>query len=142
MFYFKHLVAQMVKCLPAMWETWVQSLGWEDALEKEMATHFTTLAWKIPCTEEPDRQQSMRLQRVRHDWATSLLLIMDVLRSLSSNSIIYTIWVCDWFFFLHIVDIFSSFLCLLILLLDNDIVILMLLSIWIWGRSLFKDYWF
>ena len=67
MFYFKHLVAQMVKCLPAMWETWVQSLGWEDALEKEMATHFTTLAWKIPCTEEPDRQQSMRLQRVRHD---------------------------------------------------------------------------
>ena len=47
------LVAQMVKCLPTMRETWVQSLGWEDLLEKEMATHPSTLAWKIPWTEEP-----------------------------------------------------------------------------------------
>ena len=46
------LAAQTVKGLPAMWETWVQSLGPEDPLEKEMATHTTTLAWKIPCTEE------------------------------------------------------------------------------------------
>jgi len=67
MFYLKHLVAQMVKRLPAMWETWVQSLGWEDPLEKEMTTHFSTLAWKIPCTEELDRLQSMGLQRVGHD---------------------------------------------------------------------------
>ena len=49
------LVTQMVKRLPAVRETWVQSLGWEDPLEKEMATHSSTLAWKIPWTEEPDR---------------------------------------------------------------------------------------
>ena len=65
------LVAQTVKRLPAIWETWVQFLGQEDPLEKEMAIHSTTLAWKIPWTEEPDRLQSMGLQRVGHDWATS-----------------------------------------------------------------------
>ena len=53
------LVAQMVKNLPAKWETQVQSLGWEDALEKEMATHPSILAWRIPRTEEPNRLQSM-----------------------------------------------------------------------------------
>ena len=67
------LVAQTVKRLPTMWETRVQSLGWEDLLEKEMATHFSILAWKIPWTEEPGRLQSMGLRRVRHDWATSLI---------------------------------------------------------------------
>ena len=51
------LVAQMVKRLSAMLETWVRSLGWKDALEKEMATHSSTLAWKIPWTEEPGRLQ-------------------------------------------------------------------------------------
>ena len=61
------LVAQMVKCLPSMWEIWVQSLGQKDPLEKEMATHSSTLAWKIPQTEEPGRLQSMGLQRVGHD---------------------------------------------------------------------------
>ena len=61
------LVAQTVKCLPTMWETWVQSLGWEDLLEKERATHSSILAWKIPWTEDPGRPQSMGLQRVRHD---------------------------------------------------------------------------
>ena len=66
------LVAQMVKCLPTMWETWVQFLGWEDLLEKEMATHFSTLAWKILWTEEPGRLPSMGSQRVGHDWVTSL----------------------------------------------------------------------
>ena len=60
-------VAQMVKCLPAMWETWVQSLCQEYPLEKEMATHSSTLAWKIPWTEEPGRLQSMGTQRVRHN---------------------------------------------------------------------------
>ena len=60
------LVAQMVKSLPAMWETQVQSLGQEDPLEKEMATHSSILAWKIPWTEEPGRLQSMELQRVGH----------------------------------------------------------------------------
>ena len=59
-------MAQMVKCLPTMQETWVQSLGQEDPLEKEMTTHSSTLAWKIPRTEECGRLQSMGLQRIRH----------------------------------------------------------------------------
>ena len=62
-----HPVAQMVKRLPTMREAWVQSLGWEDLLEKEMATHSSILAWKIPWTEEPGRLQSMGSQRVGHD---------------------------------------------------------------------------
>ena len=61
------LVVQMVKRLPAIQETWVQSLDQEDLLEKEMATHSSTLAWKIPWTEEPGRLQSMGWQRVGHD---------------------------------------------------------------------------
>ena len=58
------LVAQLVKNLPVMWETWVWSLGWEDPLEKGTATHSSILAWRIPWT-----LQSMGSQRVRHDWA-------------------------------------------------------------------------
>ena len=61
------ILAQMVKHLPTMWETQVQSLGWEDLLKKEMATHSSILIWKIPLTEEPGRLQSMELQRVGHD---------------------------------------------------------------------------
>ena len=61
------LVAQTVKCLPTMWETRVQSLGWEDPLEKEMVTHSSILAWRIPWMEEPGRLQSMGSQRVGHD---------------------------------------------------------------------------
>ena len=57
------VVAQIVKHLPAMWETWVQSLGWEDPLEKFMATHSSILAWRIPWTEEPDRLQSTGLKK-------------------------------------------------------------------------------
>ena len=57
----------MVKSLTAVWETRVRPLGWEDPLEKEMATHSSTLAWKIPRTEEPCRLQSMVSQRVRHN---------------------------------------------------------------------------
>ena len=64
----------MVKCLCEIWETWVQSLGWDDSLEKEMATHSSILAWKIPWTEEPGRLQSMGSQRVGHNRATSLSL--------------------------------------------------------------------
>ena len=56
-------MAQMVKRLPTMWETWVRSLDWEDPLEKEMATHSSILAWKIPWMEEPDRLQSMGFSR-------------------------------------------------------------------------------
>ena len=61
------LVAQTVKRLPTMRETWVLSLGQEDPLEKKMATHSNILAWKIPWTEEPGRLQSMGSQRVGHD---------------------------------------------------------------------------
>ena len=68
------LVAQTVKRLPTMWETQVRSLGQEDPLEKEMAPHSSTLAWKIPWTEESGRLQSTGSQRVRHDRATSLSL--------------------------------------------------------------------
>ena len=61
------LVVQTVKRLSTVWETWVRSLGWEDPLEKEMAIHCSTLAWKIPWTEETGRLQSMGSQRVGHD---------------------------------------------------------------------------
>ena len=66
-----------------MWETQVRSVGWEDPLEKAMATYSSTLAWKIPWTEEPDRLQSMGLQRVGHDWVTSLHFtsLLDVIRA-------------------------------------------------------------
>ena len=57
----------MVKHLPAVLETWVRSLGWEDPLEKEMATHYSILAWRIPWIEKPGRLQSVGSQRVRHD---------------------------------------------------------------------------
>ena len=60
-------MAQTVKCLPEMWETHVQSLGWEDPLEKEMATHSSTLAQEIPWMEEPGGLQSMGSPRVGHD---------------------------------------------------------------------------
>ena len=68
------LVAQLVKNLSAMQKTSVWFLGWEDALEKGMATHSSILAWRIPWTEEPGRQQSMGLQRVRCQWLTLSLL--------------------------------------------------------------------
>ena len=60
-------MAQTVKRLPTMQETWVQSVGQEDLLEKEMATHSSILDWKIPWMEESGRLQSMESQRVRHD---------------------------------------------------------------------------
>ena len=66
------LVAQRLKRLPAMWETWVLSLGREDPLEKEMATHSSILAWRIPWTEEPGGLQPTGSQRVGHDWSTLL----------------------------------------------------------------------
>ena len=75
-------VAQMVKCLPAMWETRVWSLGREDPLEKEMAIHSSTLVWKILWMEEPSRLQSMGSQRVGHDWAISLSFLSGALASL------------------------------------------------------------
>ena len=72
------LVGQMVKLLSTMQEMWVWSLGQEDSLEKEMAIHSSTIAWKIPWTEEPGRLQSMPSQRVRHDWATSISFFLSI----------------------------------------------------------------
>ena len=65
-------MALLVRNPPAMWEAWVQSLGWGDPLEKKMGTHSSILAWRIPWTEEPGGLQSMGSLRVGHDWATSL----------------------------------------------------------------------
>ena len=59
----------MVKNLPAMWDTWVQSLDWEDPLEEGMATHSSILVWRIPRTEELGGLQSIGAHRVRHDWS-------------------------------------------------------------------------
>ena len=93
------LVAQTVKHLSTMWETRVRSLGWEDPLEKEMAIHFRTIAWKIPWTEEPGRLQSMESQRVGHDWATSLhftTLNCGSAGKESSCNVGTWVWSLDW----------------------------------------------
>jgi len=70
------LTVHMVKNLPAMQETWVQCLGWEDHWEKGMTTQSSILAWRIPWTEEPSRLQSVGAQRVGDDWATNTLIFM------------------------------------------------------------------
>ena len=86
-------MAQTVKRLSTMWETQVRSLGREDPLEKEMAIHSSTIAWKIPWTEEPGRLQSMGLQRVGHDLTSyrayqgprTLLIALQILNFLSKQ---------------------------------------------------------
>ena len=77
----------MVKQLPTMWETQARSLGWENPLEKEMATHSSTLAWKIPWMEKRGRLQSMGSQRVGHDWATSLSLSFLIIHIINCANI-------------------------------------------------------
>ena len=67
-------MAQTVKNLPAVRETWVRSLGWEDSVEEGMATHSSDLAWRVPWTEESGGLQSVGSQRVRHDWSDLALL--------------------------------------------------------------------
>ena len=88
-------MAQMVKNPPARQEIWVWSLGWEDPLEKEMATHSNILAWRIPWTEEPGERQSMGSQRVRHDWTNSLhfigSLVLLVLSALCLSLLIHPV---------------------------------------------------
>ena len=90
------MIAQMVKNLPAMWATWVQSLGREDPLGKGNATHPSILAWKTPWTEEPGRLESMGLQRLRYDWATfsHSLTLYNMPQYLGSSFIIslFTYW--------------------------------------------------
>ena len=83
------LVAQRLKCLPGMRETWVQTLGQEDPLEKETATPSSTLAWRIPWREEPGRLQSMGLQRVRRDFTFSLS-VSSVTQSCPTSA---TLWI-------------------------------------------------
>ena len=83
-----------------MWETWVRSLGREDPLEKEMATHSSTLAWRIPWTEEPGRLQSTAAQRVGHDWATSLTLFTQSISVLSTR--FYKYLYPPWYSFVEI----------------------------------------
>ena len=73
----KWLVVQTVKNLPAMQETWFQSPGWEDPLQKGMATHSSILAWRITWTEEPGGLQSMGLQRVRHNWHNTFIICIS-----------------------------------------------------------------
>ena len=84
-------MAQRLKRLPGMQETWVRSLGREDPLEKEMATHSSTLAWRIPWTEEPGGLQSTGSQRVGHDWTTSLTHSLMHLYSVPLN-LCFSIW--------------------------------------------------
>ena len=74
------LVAQAVKNLPAMQETWAQSLGWEDPLEKGMATHSGIFAWRIERAEEPSWPQSMESQRVQHDWVINIVFYKKRMR--------------------------------------------------------------
>ena len=78
---FLWLASLCIKHLPTKLETRVQSLGWEDLLEKEMAPHSSTLAWKIPWMEEPGRLQTMGSQRVGHNWTTSLSLSLCIIGS-------------------------------------------------------------
>ena len=79
------VVAQMVKNLSVMPETWVRSLGLEDSLEKGMATHSSILAWRIPWTDEPGRLQSLGSQRVGHDRVTNIFTFMVFMVSLSCS---------------------------------------------------------
>ena len=86
------LVAQMVKNLPAMQETRVQSLGREDPLDKGMATHSIILSWRIPWTEEPGGLQSMQLQRVGHDGVTNSSTSLLALNSITLRRPQWLLW--------------------------------------------------
>jgi len=82
------LAAQTVKNPPAMQETWVQSLGLEDLLEKDMVIHCSILAWRILWTQEPGGLQSIRLQKVGHDWATNIY---------THTIVFWILQLCRWF---------------------------------------------
>ena len=84
------LMAQMVKNLPAMQETWIRSLGWEDPLEKGTAIHSSILAWRIPWAQEPGGLQSMGLQKDGHNWATFHFPASSCFLCSSDNSLLFT----------------------------------------------------
>ena len=92
------LVAQSVKILLAMRETQVQSLDWEDILEKEMATHSSILAWRIPWIEEPGGLLSMGSQRVRHNWVTNTLYLSRYCTMI--QNIFFIFCVCSFMYYL------------------------------------------
>ena len=85
-------MSQTVKNLPAIQKAQVQSLGWEDPLEKEMPSHFSNLAWRIPWTGEPGGLQSMGSQRVRHDWATKTAGLSEFLLTGKKSSLYYLLY--------------------------------------------------
>ena len=101
------LVAQMVKNLPIMWETWVWSLGWEDPLEESMATHSSILALRTPWTEEPGELQSMGFQRVGYNWATNTQWHLVNYTLAKKLSLQYNL--CFWFSMLKCYKILSAF---------------------------------
>ena len=110
------LVTQTVKNLPAMQETWVQSLGQEYPLEKGMAIHSSILAWRIPRTEETGRLQSMGSQRVRNDWVTIISTHSSHISLHMSTQCFFMCWdyinISSWFFLIHpwVSDQRSSFM--------------------------------
>ena len=101
-----NLMAQRLKPLPAMWETWVQSLGQEDPLEKEMATHSSILAWRIPWMEEPGGLQSTGSQRVGHDWVTNFHFL-STFTYFSVNHIFWFLLVSHFSNFIHVCEWYS-----------------------------------
>ena len=115
-------VAQRLKNLPAMQETWVWSLGWEDPLEKEMAAHSSILAQEIPWTEEPGRLQSMGSQTVRHHWVTFIecTLSLHICLQCPSQafpardgySYLKLIFCCYYYFLSHYFILIFYWLCL------------------------------
>ena len=84
------LVAQMVKNLPAVQETWLWSLRQEASMEKGMATHSSILTWRIPWTEEADRLESVELQRIRHDWVSNVFTFSMSLKEAEIRTQIHT----------------------------------------------------
>ena len=96
------LVAQRVKHLPSTQETWVRSLGGEDSLEKEMATHSSILAWKTPWMEKPGELQSMDSQRVEHNWVTSLHMNNYLFHLLCVHLPLFVTLCCGLFLFISL----------------------------------------
>ena len=132
-------LAQMVKRLPTTQETQVQSLGQEALLEKEMATHSSILAWRIPRAEEPGRLQSMRSQRVGHDWVTSLSFYILI----CPTFFLTNIWCCRICYFSYDTEceVVSHYdLICIFLMTDLKKNLMFLLPIWVssFVRFLFK----
>ena len=121
------LVAQRLKHLLAMWETWVRSLSWEDPLEKEMATHSSILAWRIPWTEEPGGLQSTGSQRVGHDWATSLThslrrWVKEHLAMIYVKECSAYVFHCEFYSFWPYIEIFNLF-CIYLCMVSGSVLI-------------------